>query len=50
MDYWVIGEDGAEYGPASLETIAGWVVEGRVQPSTKLKSFQTSIIAEAGTF
>lgn len=37
----VIGHDGAEYGPASLQDLKNWAAENRVNPSTQLKDFQT---------
>jgi hypothetical protein len=36
--YYVIGQDGAKYGPAPLTQIAQWVNEGRVLGNTQLQS------------
>jgi len=42
ITYKVRGADGAEYGPATLEQISGWLREGRVQPQSEvLRSDQT---------
>ncbi|MFN7172675.1 MAG: hypothetical protein ACK4P3_07845 [Fimbriimonadaceae bacterium] len=37
-NYYVIGQDGAKYGPAPLTQIARWVNEGRVLGNTQLQS------------
>ncbi len=37
-EYWVIGPDGNEYGPASLETVREWIAVGRVVPSTLVRT------------
>lgn len=34
MQYFVVGQDGVEYGPASLDVLLQWVGEGRVRPET----------------
>lgn len=35
--YWITGGDGKEYGPASLETLARWIQEQRVVPTTLVR-------------
>lgn len=37
MDYFVVGPDGTEYGPANLSALTTWAEQGRVLPSTMLK-------------
>ena len=39
MDYYVIGTDGQQYGPATMDTLKQWVGEQRILPTTMLKSF-----------
>jgi hypothetical protein len=39
MQYLVVGPDGKEYGPATVELLKQWVVEGRLAPSSTLKDF-----------
>ncbi len=34
--YTIIGSDGQQYGPISLEQLKGWVAERRVNPETKI--------------
>lgn len=41
MEYFVIGADGNEYGPASAETLQQWAQQSRVLPSTMLKNVAT---------
>ncbi len=36
-DYRIIGADGNEYGPASLEDLGRWIREGRVVPTTQVR-------------
>ena len=36
--YWMVGGDGAEYGPHPLSTLQGWVQEGRVAPDTRIRT------------
>jgi hypothetical protein len=48
MDYLVIGEDGTEYGPASVSTLSDWVKEGRIASNTRLKDFQSGLEMAAG--
>lgn len=38
QEYWMVGGDGAEYGPASREAMAAWILEGRVDPATKIRA------------
>ena len=49
MDYFVIGPDGQEYGPASIDTLRQWVSENRVLPTTMLKSVQSGLTVAAST-
>jgi hypothetical protein len=43
LTYKVRGDDGAEYGPATLDQLNAWLREGRVQPQSEiLRSDQTS--------
>jgi hypothetical protein len=37
MEYFVIGQDGQQYGPANLQTLEGWAAENRLSPTTILK-------------
>ena len=41
MEYFVIGPDGQQYGPATIETLRKWVSEGRLMPTSTLKNFST---------
>ncbi|MFM9873819.1 MAG: hypothetical protein ACKVQS_10190 [Fimbriimonadaceae bacterium] len=41
MEYMVIGPDGAEYGPANVDTLKVWVSEGRLTADSQLKNFAT---------
>jgi len=47
VDYFVVGDDGKEYGPATFEQLQAWAAENRVLPETKIKSFQTGVIQPA---
>jgi hypothetical protein len=38
VEYFVIGADGQEYGPANLDALRVWVQEGRIYPATMLKN------------
>jgi hypothetical protein len=38
MHYFVIAPDGSKYGPADIQTLNHWVVEGRVTSSTMLEN------------
>jgi hypothetical protein len=37
MLYYVITDDGNRYGPADVETLSGWIAEGRLLPTTLLE-------------
>jgi hypothetical protein len=37
MEYFVVGLDGQQYGPANLQTLEGWAAENRIMPTTILK-------------
>lgn len=39
--YLVIREDGSQHGPASVEVLKEWMVQGAIQPQTQLKSLGT---------
>lgn len=39
--YLVIREDGSQQGPASVEVLKEWMVQGAIQPQTQLKSVAT---------
>ncbi len=41
MEYFVVGPDGQEYGPASVDTLKQWAQENRLTPDTMLKNFQS---------
>ena len=45
--YKIIGADGKEYGPVSLEQMRRWIADGRVSPQTRV---QTAGAAEWKTF
>lgn len=49
MDYFVVGPDGTEYGPANLSTLTTWAEQGRVLPSTMLKVAATGEIVAASS-
>jgi hypothetical protein len=49
MEYMVIGPDGAEYGPANVDTLRSWVGEGRLTSDSQLKNFATGQIMAANT-
>jgi uncharacterized RDD family membrane protein YckC len=42
LEYKIIGGDGAEYGPAALDEIKGWIRDGRVAGSTRVWRSDTS--------
>lgn len=50
QDYWMVGGDGAEYGPASREAMAAWILEGRVDPGTKIRAGNTDSWLAASEF
>jgi hypothetical protein len=37
MRYFVLSDDGGRFGPAEIATLATWVTEGRILPTTKLE-------------
>jgi hypothetical protein len=37
MLYYVIAADGSRYGPADIDTLNGWIQEGRISPSMLLE-------------
>lgn len=41
MNYFVIGPDGQKYGPADINTLNAWAIEGRVVPHTILENVST---------
>jgi hypothetical protein len=45
--YYVLGEGGAKYGPASLETLRKWVEEGRILPGMMLEDASTGVQIQA---
>ncbi|MEQ1822499.1 MAG: hypothetical protein ABL949_08315 [Fimbriimonadaceae bacterium] len=47
--YFVIGSDGSEYGPASIQQLQAWVTENRVTPLTMLKDANTGERTKAGS-
>ncbi|MBS1717483.1 MAG: hypothetical protein JSS72_07105 [Armatimonadetes bacterium] len=49
MRYFVIGPDGAAYGPADVATLAQWAAEGRIEASTILREEESGETVEAST-
>src|SRR5438045_3024248 len=41
MEYFVIGADGQEYGPATVDSLRDWAQQNRVLPTTILKNVAT---------
>ena len=41
ITYTMIGPDGKQYGPATLEEFKGWIAEGRILPETKVMRSDT---------
>jgi len=41
MTYFVIGPNGAQYGPADLATLQQWARDGRILPQTELRDAMT---------
>ena len=37
MRYYVVGDNGQQYGPADVQTLNQWVAEGRLLPTTMLQ-------------
>jgi hypothetical protein len=36
--YWIVGGDGREYGPITLEQLEGWIAEGRVDSRSRIRA------------
>jgi hypothetical protein len=49
MQYFVLGSDGKEYGPADVDTLKLWVADGRLAPTTQLRDASTGQIMPAST-
>jgi hypothetical protein len=49
MQYLVVGPDGKEYGPASVDTLKQWAGENRLMPNTQLRDFNTGQIVLASS-
>ncbi|HEY3782002.1 MAG TPA: hypothetical protein VGL56_13030 [Fimbriimonadaceae bacterium] len=47
MEYFVIGPDGQQYGPASLATLETWAAENRIAPTSMLKDPSGQTVAAA---
>lgn len=47
MNYFITGADGQEYGPVSIDTLRQWASEGRVLPTTSVRSFETGATTPA---
>jgi len=47
MEFYVIGADGKEYGPATIDTLREWAVQGRLLPNTQLKNYTTGQVTPA---
>lgn len=45
--YYVLGDGGAKYGPASLDTLRKWVEEGRILPGMMLEDASTGVQIQA---
>lgn len=45
----MIGPDGQEYGPASVDTLKQWVSENRLGPQSQLRSFSTGQLVLASS-
>src|SRR4051812_20967043 len=43
MQYFVIGPDGKEYGPATVDTLKEWVAQNRLGPQSMLKDFSSGV-------
>ena len=50
LTYKVIGGDGNEYGPVTLEQLQGWITAGRVTGETKISRSDQNTWAAAATF
>jgi hypothetical protein len=40
-EYWVMGDDGHEYGPVSARQVREWIGENRLERKTPVKTSQT---------
>lgn len=49
MEYFVLAQDGKEYGPASFDTLKQWASDGRLQPQTQLRDSLSGQIVPAST-
>src|SRR5271154_3042993 len=49
MQFMVKGADGNEYGPADVDTLKLWAVEGRLDRQTMLRDFNTGVMTAAGS-
>jgi len=49
MGYMVLAHDGKEYGPADVATLKQWVADNRLEPSSRLRDFQTGQIVLASS-
>lgn len=47
MEYMVIGADGKEYGPTTLDTLKQWAAESRIVPFSTLRDFATGNVMRA---
>ncbi|MCB0825619.1 MAG: hypothetical protein KDC26_05480 [Armatimonadetes bacterium] len=47
MKYFVVMPDGQEFGPADMDTLTTWKNEGRINPTTTLKSVDNGAILPA---
>ncbi len=50
MNYFVLGDQGAEYGPVDFNTLLGWVNEGRVIPKSRIKNGTSGAVVFAKDF
>src|SRR4051812_12374540 len=48
MNYYVLGHDGASYGPATIEILSQWVAEGRVTPDDNVRIEDLDEVVKAG--
>lgn len=49
MNYFVIGPDGAQYGPADVQTLRSWAEQNRLGPQTQLRDAATGQIVIANS-
>jgi hypothetical protein len=50
LTYMIRGDDGQQYGPATLEQLTGWAREGRVNHETELQRSDMQYWSSAGSF